>query len=116
MHHNRPGPVHTISANSPDSSPELHSNAKVAFQEANRTIDIEVVGEVRESDDQCASADKVTSSTVHLHLVVRETRDTSSVLKVAGEPVEDNALDLVLDFGRYFLDSVVDDGGSLAVD
>lgn len=86
------------------------------MQKAKRTVDIEVIGEVGNSDDQCASADKITSSAVHLYLIVRETRDTPSVLKVAGEPVKDNTLDLVLDFGGYFLDGIVDDGGSLTIE
>lgn len=70
---------------------------------------------MRKSDDQCARADQITDSAVHLYLVVREARDSTAILKIAGKSVEHNALDLVLNFGGQLLDSVVDNGGSLAV-
>lgn len=65
-------------------------------------------------DDEGASADHVADGAEHLGPVLREARDLAAVLQVSGEAVEDDALDLLLDFGGGLLDTPVDDGGALA--
>lgn len=87
----------------------------LALKEAGSLRNIGVVGEVSRGDDQGSGADQVAIGAEDLGLVLGEVGDTAVVLRVAGVAVQDDALDLLLDFSGDRLDGPVDDCGALAV-
>ena len=77
---------------------------------------IGTVRQVRGSDNQCAGTYHVSGGAEDLHLVLGVVGDLSMVLRVACEAKENNTLDSGLDVVVEFLDGVIHNGTSLAID
>ena len=66
-------------------------------------------------NNESSGADQVAESTENFHLAVGESGDTTTVLKVASESVQDNTFDLVLNLLGQFLNTIINDRSALAV-
>lgn len=88
---------------------------KVFLEKVDRRTNVEIIGEVSRGDDQSSGANQVANCTEYLDFIIWEAGDTSAILKVAGEAIKDGSLDLVLNLLGEFLDTIVNNSGSLAV-